>query len=273
MILRLAAALLLVSLVAPVCAEPATPSLSTLEQAQLQQNLALGALLYRYDQSAWHVTDAALAAQPEVIKTQSRGYVTAPTPHGLKTTFFGQTGEAYYPIYSAVWTGSKIEDEQSYPDGRQQTLTADDLRLIEARRVALDGAGQLAMCSKARPNVIVVPDPADGALTHVYIMTPQSRNDSFPMGGHHRIDVKEGKIVAQRAFAKSCLELGKQPMPEGAKPVGMFITHLLDLVPTEIHIFTVLGSGFPLFIGVRDGRAYSVGIKDGQPQAELINLP
>jgi hypothetical protein len=262
----------LVALVAPLGAEPAAPGLSAAEQSQLHQNLALGTLLYRYDQSAWHVTDAALAAQPETIKTQSRGYVTAPAPDGLRTTFFGQTGTNYFPIYSAVWTGTKIEEEQRYLEGQQRSLAADELRLIEARRVALEGTSQLAMCSKARPNVIVVPDPADAALTHVYVMTPQSRDDSYPMGGHHRIDVKDGKIVAARAFAKSCLELGKQPLPDGAKPVGMFVTHLLDAVPTEIHVFTVLGSGFPLFVGVHDGRIYSVEVKDGKAQANLIQL-
>jgi len=277
---RLAAALLalaapaaaLLALAAPAAARCAAPQLSATEHSELRRNIELGTLLYRYDQSAWHVTDAALAAMPEAITRGSRGYVTTPAPGGLRTTFFGASGSTLFPIYSAIWTGAAIAGEERYAAGRHAALSADELRLIDARRIALEGAGQLTMCSKAQPNVIVVPDPADAALTHVYVLTPQSSSGSFPMGGHHRVDVRDGRIVGSRAFAKSCIALGNQKIPEGAKPAAMFITHLLDPIPTEIHVFTVFGSGLPLYVGVHDGRVYSVEVRDGRAQAELVEL-
>jgi len=67
-----------------------------------------------------------------------------------------------------------------------------------------------------------------------------------------------------------CLELGSQKIPEGAKPAGMFITHLLDPVPTEIHVFTAFGSGLPLYVGVRDGRLYSVKVENGKAQVDVV---
>ena len=268
MIVRVMA--VLVALAMPAMAVGAGPQISAAEQAQLRQSIELGTLLYRYDQSAWHVTDAALDAMPDAIKGGSRGYVTTPAPNGLRTTFFGINGITFFPIYSAVWTGRTIAGEQRHAAGKAATLSADELRLIEARRIALDGTRPLAMCSKARPNMIVVPDPADAALTHVYVMTPQTGNGSFPMGGHHRIDVRDGRVVSSRAFAKSCLEIGNQKIPAGAKPLGMFVGHLLDPVPTEIHVFTAFGSGLPMFVGVRGGRLYSVKVKDGRAQANLI---
>ncbi|HXC73364.1 MAG TPA: hypothetical protein VN640_01655 [Sphingomicrobium sp.] len=269
MIIRLAAALL--ALGTPVAAVRAAPQLSAAEQSQLRQNLELGTLLYRYDQSAWHVTDAMLEALPAEAKARIRGYVTTPTPNGLRTTFFGEGGFAFYRrLYSAVWTGSAITDAWQFKAGEESPLTEGELRLAQARKTAIDGMGTLTMCSRDRPNVIVVPDPGDAALTHVYVMTPQARNDSFPMGGHHRIDVKDGKVVASREFAKSCLELGSQKIPEGAKAAGMLITHLLDPVPTEIHVFTVFGSGLPLYVSVRDGRVYSVEVTEGKAQVEVV---
>jgi hypothetical protein len=39
----------------------------------------------------------------------------------------------------------------------------------------------------------------------------------------------------------------------------MVVTHLLDPVPTEIHMFTSLTSGLPLFVGIGDPpRMYEV---------------
>jgi hypothetical protein len=259
------------ALATPVAAAAAAPQLSASEQSQLRQSLELGTLLYRYDQSAWHVTDAMLDAVPDDAKPRIRGYVTTVAPKGLRTTFFGEGGFAQYQrLYSAVWTGSALTDAWQFKAGEESTLTEEELRLVQARKAAIDAMGSLTMCSKARPNVIVVPDPADAALTHVYVMTPQARNDSFPMGGHRRIDVRDGTIVASRAFAKSCLELGNQKIPAGAKPLGMFVGHLLDPVPTEIHVFTVFSSGLPLFVGVPDGRVYSIKVEDGKAQADVL---
>ncbi|HYU96433.1 MAG TPA: hypothetical protein VE989_09735 [Sphingomicrobium sp.] len=268
MIIRLAAALL--AFATPTVAAGAAPQLSAAEQSQLRQNIELGTLLYRYDQSAWHVTDAMLKALPDEAKARVRGYVTTLGLHGMRTTFFGEGKWARYErLYSAVWTGSAITDAEQFTLV-ETGMTGLEVRLIQARRIALEHAHQLTMCSKAPPNVIAFADPADDDLIHVYVMTPQARTDSFPMGGHHRIDVKYDRIVAERAFTKSCLELGSQKIPEGAKPAGMFITHLLDPVPTEIHVFTAFGSGLPLYVGVRDGRLYSVKVENGKAQVDVV---
>ena len=37
----------------------------------------------------------------------------------------------------------------------------------------------------------------------------------------------------------------------------MVVTHLLDPLPTEIHVFTSLASSLPLVVGIR-GRAWEV---------------
>ena len=267
-LIPLLAGLAAATLAAPVTAA-AEPALSAAEDAQLQHNLALGALLYRYDQSAWHVTDAMLAALPEAARPRIRGYVTTAAPNGLRTTFFGEGGMGYQRLYSAVWTGSAIADAWQFKTGGESTLTEAELRLVDARKVALAAAGQLAMCNDARPNMIVVPEPND-SIVHVYVMTPQTKDGVYPLGGHHRIDVRDGKVVAQRDFTRTCVTFDKSSVPAGGKPQAAFITHLLDPVPTEMHAFTVMAMQLPLYVGVKDGRIYEVGLKDGQPTARLV---
>ena len=60
--------------------------------------------------------------------------------------------------------------------------------------------------------------------------------------------------------------------PSGAQPAAMAITHLLDAIPTEIHVFDVYNSGFPLYVMVRDGRVYALELKGGQASVRLVNL-
>jgi hypothetical protein len=249
---------------------PAPSSLTTAEQAELKHNIMLGDLLYRYDQSAWHVTDAALAALPDNAKNLIRGYVTTPTQNGLRTTFYGEGINGYQALYSAVWTGSAIEDAQLYSAGQRRTLSDQELQLVQARKIALEGAKDLAMCSTAPPNVIVFPDPDDVTI-HVYVMTPETKDAVYPLGGHYRIDVRNGAMVGQRAFTQSCFDFDSSTVGEKGSPVAAFITHLLDPVPTEIHVFTVLAMHLPLYVGVRDGRVYVVEVSGGEPRVRLVS--
>jgi hypothetical protein len=46
--------------------------------------------------------------------------------------------------------------------------------------------------------------------------------------------------------------------PAGAKSAALFITHLLDPVPTEIHVFSSLVAHVPVMVGTRDGRIWAV---------------
>jgi hypothetical protein len=265
--LLIATALVLTSAAASTAA--AAAGLSPNEQAQLQQNLHRGLELRRYDQSAWHVTDAALAAMSGEAKRLARGFITTPAPNGLRTTFFGETGGNYFALYSAVWTGSGIEQPQLYAPNQRVPVSAEERRLILARKAALESQSALGICSSAPPNVIVVPAAA-GGLVQVYVLTPQTRPDSYPFGGHHRIDVSDGRVVATRAFTKSCIEMSRRDMPPGAQAAGLLITFFMDPVTTEIHVFNAFAARVPVIVGVRSGRIYSVEVSGGRPSARLV---
>src|SRR5690606_35056146 len=85
----------------------------------------------------------------------------------------------------------------------------------------------------------------------LYVMTPQTDLNILPFGGHHRLTLDNaGRITAQRAFTNSCLNMTKPPAGEN-QPVGLMVTHLLDPIPTEIHVFSALAAQMPVYVGTR----------------------
>lgn len=258
------AALMVVSAAA---LNPQPAQLGQADQSQLQQNLDRGQALYRYDQSAWHVSDAARAALSESSGRLVRGWITTPAPNGLRTTFYGEADGSYFALYSAVWTGSSIADPKVYEAAERQPVPDEERLLILARNVALESQTQFAMCNSARPNIIVI--PGETATAHVYVMTPQVEHEIYPLGGHHRIDVASGKVVSKRSFTNSCIDLQRAGADGDA--AGLMVTHLLDPIPTEIHVFTAFATKVPVFVGMKDGRIFAVEATDGTPTARLVS--
>lgn len=230
--------------------------------------MARGDLLYAYDQSAWHVTDAALKAIPKESISLLRGYVVTPAPGGYRTTFYGGELGSHFRVYTAIWSNRSIVQPELLAADKRVPVTADEERMIAAKTIALGRLGELQNCSNGKLNSAVVPGATPQDPVSVYIMTPSTRNNAIPMGGHHRIDVKDGAVVASRKFTNSCIELER---PQGASkkgaPVAMFITHLLDPVPTEIHAFAVQSVGLPMYVAMKDGAIYSVELKNGRAVA------
>ena len=256
-----------VSLASPAAAQVPRlqqPSDSQLE-AQLAANLARGDLLYEYDQAAWHTTDAMMAAVPDPLKKLLRGYVIAPDGNNLRATFYGIENGREVEIYSASWTGKAIVKAVLHSVEPRPVVADESRRLIGARNVALNSAvyETLGFCDEGTPNVAVIPGPSPTDPISVYLMTPQSENGVYPLGGHNRVDVKDGQIVSKRAFTKSCISLGGGAK-ENERLAMMTITHSLDPVPTEIHAFTVHTSGTSVQVVLSNGRSYVIGRRDGK---------
>jgi hypothetical protein len=267
--MRLWIAPFLIMLAASSQAGPLSPSLD----GQLAASMARGDNLYAYDQSAWHVTDAAMAALPSDAKALIRGYITTPIRGGLKTTFYGEDGERYYMLYSAVWNGTSIEQARLVPAAKREPVSEEELRLIAARNAAISEAGELTMCSKAPPNSLVIPGSTTEDAVSVYFMTPQTENGTIPMGGHHRLDVQDGMVIARRSFTRSCLDLKYLPDSNGGpSPETLFITHLLDPIPTEIHAFAVHSTKLPLCVITTDEEVFCIGLRAGRAFAERDSL-
>lgn len=274
--MRVLLASVLLAVACPVLAQSGSETgiLSPFDEAQMAQSIDRGIKLYRYDQSAWHVTDAMMEAVPAATKKLIRGYITTTDPGGYRTTFYGEDGDNRFKLYSAVWTGHVIVGAQIYSAGNMVPVSDEESRLILARKAATENLDGLMFCSDANPNAAAIPGTTPSDPVSVYIMTPQTKTDVFPLGGHNRVDVKDGKVVSKRAFTKGCIDFNRAELmkdaPKGATPVGMVVTHLLDPVPTEIHVFSVLAAQLPLYVGVSDGRLFAVEFVSRSARIRLL---
>jgi hypothetical protein len=58
-------------------------------------------------------------------------------------------------------------------------------------------------------------------------------------------------LLSQRAFTNSCLNMSNRPppgAPAGESFAGIGITHRLDPIPTEIHVFMAIWMEVPVFV-------------------------
>jgi hypothetical protein len=134
--------------------------------------------------------------------------------------------------------------------------------MANARRAAFEELGKkdFGLCANSSPNTVVLPPDADGSIT-VYILTPPTSNDSYPMGGHYRIEVaSDGTVRSSRRFMNTCFDAqfgqdGHAPAGTSGRPEAIVLTHLLDPQPTEIHVFASYYVPVMLMIMTTENRA------------------
>ena len=220
----------------------------------------LGAVIHQLDRAAWVATDAMTAAVPRASLTGPGGWVVERASGGdLTVTFFRGEGEAARTAFHATVRDGKVVESRvvTIP----APLTPAQARLAAARDTAAAEAVRRRWrpCTAAPFNTVVVPGGAPDAPILVYLLSAQLQADSVPLGGHFRVVIDlDGKPVNARPYSKSCLNMTLPKLPAGAKPTGLFVSHLLDPIPTELHVFTSYGAGLPLFVGTPDRRVWSV---------------
>lgn len=231
--------------------QPATraPQQSPVPSAAEAQAIALaierGQLIYAYDQAAWHGTDDFRARSLETLE-RSGGWIVTGTPVRTVLTFFDRTPGAPKPLYTATFENGRLASSALAPPDAPP-LAGAELDLVKALVVAREAAAKLTFCANAPANTVVLPARQPGGPVLVYLLTPQTQADAVPAGGHYRLEIAaDGKVSATRPFSKACLDLPLKPA-EG-EVVGLFINHFLDPTPTEIHVFTALSVGKPLFV-------------------------
>lgn len=228
--------------------------------------LRRGTLLYRYDQAAWHSTDALRADVPQEVLRAITGWVVIPASEGgLRTIYYGGEAGAHFALYSAVWTsGTTVTDRRVHRTPEERTLDHEAVRLIGLRdTVSIDA---LQNCSPARFNIVILPASATGDSDSIYLLSPQV-DESIPFGGHHRIDFSEDREIARRAFTNSCVSIP-------SNSTALAISHFLDPIPTEIHIFSMYAARRPVYVQTSmSNRTWVSELSGGEPRIRLINRP
>lgn len=253
-------------------------TMSPADQSAVQLAINRGQQIRAFDQAAWHATDALMAdakAQGRLatLSAQFGGWIVRELdPQTLEVLFFDRQPDAPRPIYAARLPrdGSRVLSAQFAAEDAQiiDPLT---LRMIRARQSALDlvGGEKLLRCTKEPYNIAVLPPETPDGPVPVYILTPQSDLTHVPFGGHARVMVAtDGTAEPIHAFTKSCMEMPTHAAKDA--PKGLVATQLLDPVPTEIDVFTMLAAGLPLYIGTPDQRIWVIASSDGQATVRLL---
>lgn len=243
--------------------------LSTSDAAALRQAETRGALIYAYDQAAWHGTDD-FRLKAASMRPEPGGWIVDGPADAPELVFIDRNTTDPKALYIADFKNGKLVNGKILGDGDDRSLTPARKQMVEALRIARQtiGEAKLTPGTKAPFNTVVLPPEIPGGPTLVYFLTSQTELKTIPFGGHYLVPVAaDGKAGSIRAFTKSCINL---PFPASGKarisgtPAAITITHLLDPTPTEIHVFSAAAARLPVLVATSDHRLWEVlpnGIK------------
>jgi hypothetical protein len=235
---------------------PARHRMTQAEQAAVQQALDRGTLIYAYDQAAWHGTDDLRAKLPD-FRSKVDGWIVDGPADAPEIVFYDRSKTDPKAVYVARFEGRRIVSSRVLGPADDRTLSASRSALIAARRAAFAAlVGKKATpCSRQPFNTVVLPPESGTSSTLVYFLTPQTRLDAIPIGGHYRLEIgPDGRPGKLRAFTKACMEMPLKSLG-GDAVTALVVSHLLDPTPTEIHVFSSLAAHLPIFVLTTSNKA------------------
>ena len=204
------------------------------EAAALKAAETTGLAIYRHDQAAAVATDAAFKLRQFKKDKRIKGWITEEQSDQIVVTFIDQTPTALYRV-------AVSKDGVAGPVTALETpvaLTPYEAGAAAARAVAL--ASKFQPCSENYNSVVL---PSSNASWVVYLIPGTTKNNVVPIGGTYRVNVSGSNVVSQRGFTRTCIALQTDP-----RAVGLMITHLLDPIPTETHVFWSLWAKKPMYV-------------------------
>lgn len=235
----------------PVLTGPPQP-LSRADLAALDAALQRGRLLGLIDRSGRFATQDMLSRISDPNAAGITGWIAEPEGNGVAVTFYADGDAGPVIVYRVTILGGRIvsRDVHIAAAGRPP------LNPIQARMAAARAATarlENRPCAGEDFNVFVVPPAtADGPID-VYRISPQTRRGFYFLGGHFKTSIAaDGSVAATRSFTNACLDTAVAEPQAGARPAPIAITHLLDPLPQEIHVFLSIWTGHPLIVVAGD---------------------
>lgn len=249
--MRFIAVLLTLLLAPPAAAQ--TPA----ERTQLDWAVARGRLLFEVDRAAWVTTDDLRERVRRAELGLIRGWTVERDGDAFVVNFYAGEGDARAILYRGRVENRRVVSREVFAEGARPALTPLQRRLADAR-------GEIARfgerpCTNGPFNAAIIPPDTPDGPVDIYALTPQTQANNFPFGGHFRATLAaDGTLSGKRGFMRSCFNMERPPSRGGSTPAAMFLTHLLDPIPTEIHVFMSIWIGLPVMVGTADRRIWSV---------------
>jgi hypothetical protein len=224
------------------------------KKAALAEAGTLGELIFFYDRAAWLATDAMLEDYGEAARDVIGGWVVTEYPEAkhrsdLRVAFINKAEPP-----QVIWEGRvrKNRLRQSGPLAAPRDLTAEEV----SRRRAVNSAiadPALKPCKEFLPmnfTVFAKPGDPDGNL-YVYMLSATNKVGEAVFGRHFRFETTAdgGTVIGSRGYTNSCIAVPMaQNLPKGATPLALTISHILDPLPQETHVFVSLSNDMPVMV-------------------------
>jgi hypothetical protein len=244
------AALLLGFSAAPMFAKKASAASAT-ELAQISDR---GRSLYEYDESAWHATDAVKATNPRdeevgryIARKMDAGWVVA----------FGHLNEAR-DAFLIAYMATQAKTLQDFSVEHYATPLADTGFYLSAAH-ALDVAQKDFHGEKRPYNIAIL--PATGGQFYVYILSAQTNDGVYPLGGDVRYLISpDGSTIVENRRLHNDILVFDTRSKNGSKMQAGWHTHVLSDVPEDTDVFYVLTGkpSIPEYIGTHEKIIYVV---------------
>ena len=219
------------------------------EQAALRKAEAVGLAIYKHDHAAAVASDALLALGVTKSDKRLRGWITEERGEGILVTFFGaEANEAPQALYRV-----SVSKEGEVTGPPQELKVPQELTEFESGAAAariFAGKYSFQPCAEYYNTVVLPADSSPSPSWVVYLLPATQDALRVPLGGAHRLelDASGNQLLSERGFTRSCVVLGDPKADPKHRPVMLVATHLMDPVPTEIHVFWNLWTGIPLDI-------------------------
>jgi len=240
----------------PPPAAPSTRPPEPLTRAQRDQLVATaqrGRLLGAIAAAGQIATRDMLSRVADPEAAGIAGWIAEPEGNGVAVTFYaeGESGAPPGAVFKANVLGGRVVSREVFLAGSRPLLTPLQARMAAARRAA---AGQdHRPCGGDQFNYLVVPPTALDGPIDVYQISPQLARGRLPVGGHFKTSVAaDGSIVSTRGFTNRCLDVAVPDVAAGVRPAPLAVTHLMDPLPTEIHVLLAILAGRPLVVVADD---------------------
>jgi len=176
----------------------------------LAEITARGRMLYEYDQTAWHSTDAMKATNPP---KESLGRHLAKKSDSGWIVGFGHFNEAHDKVV-VTCEATQSANPQDFTVRKIDPPRGDTSFYLYAAR-AVDTALHDFLGEQRPYNVAVLPAPSN--QLYVYVFPAQTRDGVYPLGGDARYLVSPdgNTIIEKRQLHKSILE-NRGDVPKGS---------------------------------------------------------
>jgi hypothetical protein len=235
------------------------PKPTAAERAAIAVAETRGQQIYAYDQAAWHSTDELQRLVPPTSFPKSDGgWVVEPNNDFLRVSYYNADSGVPQAFFQADVRGKKVVASRIFAGTDDRNLSPRALRMIAARTVAIGALGKdNTFCTSGRPNNVALAPVSDASTIMIYFLSAQVTTGEYPLGGHYRIEVApEGGVLSSRGFMTSCMNSSPPDNPAAI----LFVTHLLDPTPTEIHVWMSLWMNKTLMVMTGPNRMWEVTV-------------